>query len=51
LLKSLEAFKRYQEEALKNPAVISECWTGGRLLHWLPFSADVQNKECYCLLN
>ncbi|XP_023323855.1 uncharacterized protein LOC111697908 [Eurytemora carolleeae] len=43
--KSLEAFKRYQEEALKNPAVISECWTGGRLLHWLPFSADVQNKS------
>ncbi|XP_023325055.1 uncharacterized protein LOC111698837 [Eurytemora carolleeae] len=43
--KSLEEFRKYQDEGTSNPAVLSECWTGGRLLHWLPYSADAKNKS------
>ena len=42
---SLEELKEYQDEGTNNPAVLTECWTGGRLLHWLPYSTDAENKE------
>ena len=34
----------YHDIGLNNPAVVSECWTGGRMLHWVPYKADY-NKE------
>ena len=44
-------YKDYHLQGTRNPAVLSECWTGGRLLHWLPYSANFMKEyKCYDLL-
>ena len=37
--------KLYREMGFNNPAVLSECWTGGRILHWVPYKADNNNSN------
>ncbi|XP_023345924.1 uncharacterized protein LOC111714922 isoform X2 [Eurytemora carolleeae] len=42
---SLEEMKLYREMGFNNSAVLSECYTGGRILHWVPYKADNNNSN------
>ena len=37
--------KLYREMGFNNSAVLSECYTGGRILHWVPYKADNNNSN------
>ena len=45
LFQNFEEYKRFHENAVKLPAVLANCNTGGRLLHWMPYKSKFREGE------